>query len=113
MYNCNYYRLDHFSFFSDLYMYIDTRDHLADPIFIRHMLPVRFIKHLSKEGTPYQIILCKAPKGRRNDFLSCMEALTRKMLLCGHTDYCSFCMDIQDQISGFLRSKQSGAVSAG
>ena len=87
-----------FSLFNNTYMYIDTKDHLADQIFIRHRLRVFFKGDYGKEGKEYQIILCKASKKRREDFLGCMRELSRNMLLLGHTDYSQFCGQIQELI---------------
>ena len=40
----NYYQLDHLSLFYDMYMFIDTAEHLADQVFIQHKLP-QIINH--------------------------------------------------------------------
>ena len=94
----NFIQLDHLSLFNDAYMYMDTAEHLADQIFIRHKLPVRFKGDYRKEGQKYRMILCKAPKKRREDFRDCMKELKRNMLLLGHTDYCESCGQIQKMI---------------
>ena len=106
----NFYRLDHFSLYYDMYMFIDTAEHLADQVFIQHKLRIRFKGDYQKEGQRYQIILCKAPKKRRADFMDCMKDLARKMLLLGNTDYCDFCRQIQDQIFSHLQ-KNSRTLS--
>ena len=79
----NYYQLEHFSLFYDLYMFIDTAEHLADQVFIQHQLPIRFKGDYQKDGQKYRMILCKAPKKRRSEFVACMKDLARKMLLLG------------------------------
>ena len=95
----NYIQLDHFSLFYDMYMFVDTPEHLADQVFIQHKLPVRFKGDYQKNGQKYQFILCKVPKKRRDDFIDCMKALTRKMYLLGHTDYRKFCDQTRDMIT--------------
>ena len=94
----NYYQLNHLSLFYDLYMFVDTAEHLADQVFRQHKLRIRFKGDYRKNGQKYQMILCKAPKKRRADFVMCMKDLTRKMLLLGNTDYCDFCKQVQEQI---------------
>ena len=103
----NYYQLDHLSLLYDMYMFIDTAEHLADQVFIQHKLRIRFKGDYQKAGHKYRMILCKAPKKRRADFVECMKDLTRKMLLLGNTDYYDFCAQVQDQIFQHLQKEQS------
>ena len=62
----NFIQLDYLSFLNDAYMYMDTKDHLADQIFIRHKLPVRFKGDYRKEDgarirIPFSPLLTKRP----------------------------------------------------
>ncbi len=108
----NYYQLDHLSLFYDMYMFIDTAEHLADQVFIQHKLPIRFKGDYQKDGQKYRMILCKAPKKRRADFVECMKDLARKMLLLGNTDYCDFCSQVQDQVFRHLQRKVPAQADA-
>ena len=102
----NYYQLDHFSLFYDKYIFFDTAEHLADQVFVQHMLRIRFKGDYQKEGEKYRLILCKVPKKGRTEFAECMKDLVRKMLLLGNTDYCEFCEQIQNQVLRHIQMKQ-------
>lgn len=68
------------------YLFFDTTPYLADQIFIRHEIRVRFGKEFAKEGSPYRGILCSVRKKDAPVFESCMEELKKAMILCGHAD---------------------------
>ena len=88
------------------YLFFDTTPYLADQIFIRHEIRVRFGKEFAKEGSPYRGILCSVRKKDAPVFESCMEELKRNMLICGHPDYEQ---DIRELLNGFDHLK--GTVS--
>lgn len=71
--------------------FADTKENLADQIFIKHKLFVRFAQEFEKPGEKYKIIFCRVNKKRVSDFLACMKELEDKMLLFGYTDYEEFC----------------------
>ena len=54
------------------YLFFDTTPYLADQIFIRHEIRVRFGKEFVKEGSPYRGILCCVRKKDAPVFESCM-----------------------------------------
>lgn len=77
--------------FKDVYVYVDAPEHHADHLFINRKLRVQFKADFRKEGEKYQIVVCKVPKRRREDFVACMEELCRNMLVLGRTDYPDAC----------------------
>ena len=89
-------RFAHFAFF-------DTKDYLADPLFIRHQVRVWFGKELSMPDSPYRILLCHVRKQDVPEFLAALEELKNSMLICGYTDYesvASMWMDRFEQMKG-------------
>jgi len=77
--------------FEKRFAFADTKENLADQIFIKHKLFVRFGPEFEKTGEKYKIIFCKVSKKRAGDFVECMKELSNKMELFGYTDYEEFC----------------------
>lgn len=90
----NFLRLGGLSILSVEYMYIDHKDYLADSLLAQNCVSVRFGGELSRDDSPYRIILCKIRKKDTAEFEKTMELLYNKMLLFGYNDYAKFCHDI-------------------
>ncbi len=91
----NYWEVDRFSPFFQYYSYIDSEEHLADLIFIRRKVRVRFMKEYCKPGTPYRFILCRVRKKDMEKFTCSMEDLWNKACLMGYKDYDAFCAKVE------------------
>ena len=76
------------------YAYIDTCNYLADSLFNKHDITVRFGEEYHKAGEKYIILFCKIKKKYKAKFERAMLELHNKMLICGHNDYEDFCNDI-------------------
>lgn len=77
------------------FAFVDTKKNLADGIFIKHKLFVKFGKEFEKPGEKYKIIFCHVDRKRASDFKDCMKELVDKMLLLGNTDYEEFCESLE------------------
>ena len=73
------------------YVYVDTKEHLADTLFIRNKVYVKFEREYAKEGTDYVIIFCRVRKKEISKILKSFEDVDNKMALLGHSDYNEFC----------------------
>ena len=82
------------------FAFVDTKDYLADQIFIKHKLRVYFgAEYANNEGKhDYLIIFCKIKKKDVEEFDKCMKELQNKMLLLGYTDYVDFATDLVTKI---------------
>lgn len=89
----------------DFYCFVDTSEYLADGIFFKNHITVRFGTEFVREGTSYRFIFCKIRKKDRSIFLQSMEELKKKMLLTGNIDYERFCEKITMSMN---RWKDSG-----
>ena len=85
------WHFEQFSFLYDYYVFIDTRDYLADQLFIRHKVRVRFKEEFGHPNTEYIFIFCKCRKRDSERFRAALAELPNKMLLMGHRDYNDFC----------------------
>jgi len=97
----NYWKLEDHSLRSlkyCFYAYIDSNDNLADQLFIRHKIRVRFWRDYGKDGSEYNIVLCYVRKRDEAEFLSALSELTNKMLIMGHPDYPQFCAKTKAQL---------------
>ena len=94
----NFLKLDGLSILSAHYMYIDHKEYLADSLFAQNHVSVRFGNELSRDNSPYRIILCKVRKKDTAGFEKSMELLCNKMQLFGHDDYVEFCNDIMETL---------------
>ena len=80
-------KLSIWSLFCDYFMYFDTMPYLADRLFVRRGVRVRFDLDLEKPGSPYLAVMCHVRKKDVPGFLEALEDLKRSMMLCGHPDY--------------------------
>lgn len=86
------FKLKTISPFSFQYLYFDTEDHLADKVFIKNKVFVKFGKEYAKNGEKYRIIFCEISKKNVDKFLKSIDELKDKMLLLGFTDYEEWCI---------------------
>lgn len=87
----HYWALKRFSFRFSFYAFIDTKEYLADALFIRERVRVWFGDEYITPDSPYRVIFCKCKKKDAQAFERALEALPDKMLLCGHQDYIAYC----------------------
>lgn len=81
---------------------IDTGDYLADALFIKHQVRVSFGREYFRADSPYRVIMCKCRKRDVRRFLSAIEELPTKMLLCGNMDYLTYCASLLDKMETAL-----------
>ena len=99
----NYIPIDKFSFKYKYFCFIDTKEYLADALFIKHKVRVWFQKEAHKPDTDFIFIFCKVKKDDTNRFAEALEELTKKMILLGHPDYQIFCKKFYEN---FLEQKE-------
>lgn len=83
----NYIKLKNKHIFSVSFAYLDTDGYLADELFIKHKVHVKYGKEFAGKGSDYRVIFCKVKKSDEQNFLKAIHELKNKMLLMGHTDY--------------------------
>lgn len=76
------------------YAYIDLdvdENYVADSLFCKAKIPVKFGQEYSREGDKYRIIFCKIRRKYKDKFEAALEELKNKMNLLGHIDYEEWC----------------------
>lgn len=73
------------------YMYVDCRNYLADDLFIKNKITVKFEGDFTKEDSDYIFVYCKVKKKDHDKFIETLGELKNKMLIMGYSDYESFC----------------------
>ena len=73
------------------YVYVDCKDYLADDLFIKNAIAVKFKGDFTKDNSDYIFVNCKIKKKDQDKFIKTLEELKNKMLIMGHSDYESFC----------------------
>ena len=84
------------------YAYIDLEDHLADSLFRRQNISVKFEQEFSNKVSPYRLIICKVLPWHREGFLKALSQLPDKMNLLGFNDYQDFCREYLDDTENWL-----------
>lgn len=97
----NHIAFRQFSFLWNYYAFIDVPANLADQLFIRHRVTVRFGKAMGRRDSEYKIVFCKVRKKDSERFLAALEELPRKMLICGHLDYEEYCDEIFEKLEKY------------
>lgn len=88
----HYCKLKSTSLFTNEFVYVDLPEYLADQLFIKHMVKVKFDRdQMRRPGDPYVIIFCKVRKKDTKRFLAALDELPEKMRLHGHEDYEEYC----------------------
>ena len=67
--------------------FFDVENHLADSLFIKQKLPVRFLQEWVSPKTEYRFIVCSVKKNDQEKFQNAMLEIENKMILCGHPNY--------------------------
>ena len=88
------------------YMYLDVGEYLADRIFVRHELPVKFFnQEFGREGSDVKFIYCSIRKKNSAEFEKCMEELCDTAALMGYTDYAAACEGLDRMLNAFEESR--------
>ena len=83
------------------YMYFDlNRDdnYIADSLFFKREIPVKFKDEMVRDGDKYRAIFCKVKRKHKDKFEEALEELKTKMSLLGHNDYEEYCYNVIKQI---------------
>ena len=76
---------------NDNILILDCDEYLADQLFIKHKVPVKFGKEYRKNDSRYCVISCKIRKRYEEEFKKALAEMDNKMILRGYTDYADFC----------------------
>ena len=79
------------------YMYFDLNvdeGYVADSLFYKRNIPVKFKDELAREDDKYRVIFCKVKRKYIKDFEEALEELKTKMELLGYLDYEEYCNNI-------------------
>ena len=88
------------------YAYVDLNTdsaYVADSLFYRHKVPVKFEEELARDGEEYRVIFCKIRKKYKNEFEKALGEIENKMYLLGHNDYGAFC----DKLMQIMQKRKS------
>ena len=91
----HYIKLEQFSLLNCHYAFVDTPEYLADQLFIRHEVKVRFGQEFHHPDKDYIVIICRVRKKDEQRFLDALNELPGKMALLGYADYPQFCEEFQ------------------
>ena len=96
----NYIPLEKMSIRYKYFCFIDTKEYLADALFIKNRVRVWFQKEAHKSNTDFIVVFCKVKKCDTKKFLETLEELKKKMILLGHSGYQNFCKEFYENFSG-------------
>ena len=83
------------------YAYVDlnvNENYVADSLFLKRCIPVKFKTEMKREGDKYRVIFCSISKKYQKPFEEALEELKTKMLLLGHTDYEEYCEQLEREL---------------
>ena len=89
-----FWKLEKFSLLYKYFAFVDTEKYLADQLFIKNKVRVWFGPEYQWPDSSYRIILCKCYKWDTDKFVAAAADLPNKMLLCGCSDYLTFCSEV-------------------
>lgn len=89
--------------FYHYFLYVDVPEYLADDLFSNEDVDVRFLREYEDPGSDYRVIYARCRKRDTPRFLSAIDRLTNKAMLCGYPGYKDFCLDF---FQGWLEGGQ-------
>jgi hypothetical protein len=95
----NYLKLRTRSPFTYSYLFLDCEEYLADQLFIKYRVPVKFGEEFCRKDSKYRVIRCKIRKRYEESFQKAMADMEDKMILRGYPGYAEFCENFFDQIN--------------
>lgn len=69
------------------YIYLDHADNMADSLFYREHITVRFKGDFMKEGCDWKYVAVKVRKADEQTFLKALKELPNKLLIAGYDGY--------------------------
>lgn len=84
-------KLRKFSLFFYYYIFLDTDRYMAEQLFIKHGINVKFGSEFVREDTPYRFICCKIKKRAEQQFLDALKEMDTKAVLLGYHEYDKYC----------------------
>ena len=94
----NYWKMDDLSILTVPYAYVDHSSYLADSLFSKGSVALKYKGEMLRKDSPYRIVFCRVWKKDTQKFEKAMGNLENKMLLMGHRDYPEFCETIEKLI---------------
>ena len=88
------------------YAYFDLEDHLADSLFERQNITVKYEQEFANPINPYRLVICKVLPWHREGFLQALSELPDKMNLLGFSDYRRFCKEYLDYSENWMMEKR-------
>ena len=88
------------------YAYIDLEDHLADSLFERENVAVKYEQEFVNPVNNYRLVICRVLPWHRDGFLKALSRLPNKMNLLGFNDYQQFCRDYLDYSENWMMGRQ-------
>ena len=107
-----YLNLEKFSLRYAYFLFFDTREYLADSLFIRHQVRVWFEREYGKDGSPLLAICCHVKKKDVPAFLAALEDLKDKMILCGYQEYEQDVRIMLDSLESVKGAKQNNETNS-
>ena len=80
------------------YLYADCKDYLADSLFYKRKIPVRFKGEFHNPAKVYLVIHCTIKKKYENEFEEALKELYEKMDYYGWNDYAEFCEELEGRV---------------
>ena len=91
----NYVYLGGHFFLHYMYFDLDTDgNYVADSLFYKRKIPVKFKDEMNRAGDKYRAIFCRIRKKDKAAFEEALEEMRTKMSLLGHNDYDDYCQKI-------------------
>jgi hypothetical protein len=83
------------------YAYIDINtdeNYVADSLFFRKEIPVKFKGEMARDEDKYRVIFCKVKRKYKDKFEEALNEIPHKMNLLGYTDYEAYCSTLFDEL---------------
>lgn len=95
----NYIRLNGIFGLRVNFAYVDVEDYLADQMFIKEKVQVKFKSHYMKKDEKYMVILASCWAKDFDKVERALSKLSEKMVIFGYNDYEEFTNDLLTRIS--------------
>ena len=94
----HYVKLFSASPFRAEFVYVDAPDYVADKLFIKHKVAVKFKDQMRRPGDPYVIVFCSVRKKDIGKFTAAIDELPEEMRQYGYEDYMEYCNKYEEAV---------------
>ena len=92
--------------FKDVILFVDTITNMSDSLFEKHGVKVKERGAFRRGTEPYRVMVVSFYKWDIFGVIDALEELEKKALVCGYSDYASYCEKLYNDFASGLTAEE-------